>query len=82
MAHRNYSKVCDQQGQGTLLLEGPGFVGSDLPEVIVTQAPWLGEHTREIAVQQLGLSGEEIQTLIDEEILEEPPAEFHTGFAG
>ena len=76
MAHRNYPKVCDQQGQGTLLLEGPAFLGTDLPEVIVTQAPWLGEHTREIASEQLGLSDEEIQRLIDEDVLEDPPESF------
>ena len=76
MAHRNYAKVCDQQGQGPLLLEGPAFLGSDLPDVIVTQAPWLGEHTREIASQDLGLSDEEIQALVDEEILEDPPESF------
>ena len=76
MAHRNYSKVCEQQGQGPLLLEGPAFLGSDLPEVIVTQAPWLGEHTREIASRDLGLTDEEIETLVNEEILEDPPESF------
>ena len=55
-----------------MLLEGPTFLGTDLPEVVVTQAPWLGEHTREIASRVLGLSDAETQTLIDEEVLEEP----------
>ena len=36
------------------------------------QAPWLGEHTREVASRVLGLSEAETQTLIDEEVLEEP----------
>jgi crotonobetainyl-CoA:carnitine CoA-transferase CaiB-like acyl-CoA transferase len=76
LAHRNYPKLCDQQGLGSMLLEGPPFLGSDMPEVIISQAPWLGEHTREIALSLLGLSPEEIQALVDEEVLEDPPAEF------
>jgi crotonobetainyl-CoA:carnitine CoA-transferase CaiB-like acyl-CoA transferase len=40
------------------------------------QAPLLGEHTREIARQRLGLSESEIEALIDEGVLEDPPAEF------
>ncbi len=72
MTHRNYAKLVDQQGLGSMLLEGPAFLGTDLPEVVVTQAPWLGEHTREIASRVLGLSDAETQTLIDEEVLEEP----------
>jgi crotonobetainyl-CoA:carnitine CoA-transferase CaiB-like acyl-CoA transferase len=76
LAHRNYPKLVDQQGLGSMLLEGPPFLGSDMPEVIVHQAPWLGEHTREIAADLLGLSDREIQSLIDEQVLEDPPGEF------
>ena len=36
----------DQQEIGPMVVEGPAFHGSDLPEPIVTQAPRLGEHTR------------------------------------
>jgi crotonobetainyl-CoA:carnitine CoA-transferase CaiB-like acyl-CoA transferase len=76
LAHRNYPKLVDQQGLGSMLMEGPPFLGSDMPEVIVHQAPWLGEHTREIAADLLGLSDREIQSLIDEQVLEDPPGEF------
>ncbi len=76
MAHRNYPKLLDQQDLAPILLEGPAFLGSDLPEVIVTQAPLLGEHTREIASRRLGLAEEEIQALVDEGVLEDPPGEF------
>ncbi len=76
LAHRGYCKLLDQQGLGTMLVEGPPFLGSDLPEVLISQAPWLGEHTREVASRLLGLTDEDIQALIDDGVLEDPPAEF------
>ena len=76
MAHRGYPKLVDQQGLGTILLEGPAFLGTDLPEVLVSQAPWLGEHTREVASTILGLGDEEIESLIADGTLEDPPGEF------
>lgn len=76
LAHRGYAKLVDQQGLTTMLLEGPAFLASDMPEVIVTQAPWLGEHTREIARDVLGLGDDEIERLVAECVLEDPPAEF------
>jgi crotonobetainyl-CoA:carnitine CoA-transferase CaiB-like acyl-CoA transferase len=76
MAHRGYPKLVDQQELAAILLEGPGFLGSDLPEVLTEQAPMLGEHTREIASRLLGLSAEAIQELVDEGVLEDPPTEF------
>ena len=74
--HRGYPKLVVQPGYESLVLEGPPFLGSDLPEPIVGPAPWLGEHTREVAREVLGLSDGEIQALIDEGILEDPPKEF------
>jgi crotonobetainyl-CoA:carnitine CoA-transferase CaiB-like acyl-CoA transferase len=76
MTHRNYAKFVDQPGLGTILLEGPAFIGSDLPEVITRPAPWLGEHTREIASRLLGLSDDEIESLIEAKVLEDPPEEY------
>ena len=76
MAHRGYPKLVDQQGLTSMLLEGPGFLASDMPEVIVTQAPWLAEHTRDIAREELGLGDEEIDRLIAEGVLEDPPEGF------
>lgn len=76
LTFRGYPKLVDQQGLTTMLLEGPAFLGSDLPEVIVTQAPWLGEHTREVAERLLGLSPAEIEDLVQKDVLEDPPAEF------
>ncbi len=76
MLHRDYAKPVEQQELSTLLLEGPAFTGTDLPEVITLQAPLLGEHTREIARRLLGLSDQEIEGLVAEGVLEDPPAEF------
>ena len=39
-------------------------------------APLLGEHSRQIAKRLLGLADDEIQRLVDEGVLEDPPAEF------
>jgi len=76
LAHRGYPKLVDQQGLTTMLLEGPAFLASDMPEVVVTQAPWLGEHTREIARDLLGLAADEIERLVEEGVLEDPPTAF------
>ena len=76
LAHRGYAKVVDQQGVGTMMMEGPAFLGTDIPEPIVTQAPWIGEHTREIARDLLGLSAREIEQLVAEGVLEDPPEVF------
>ena len=75
-AHRGYPKLVVQPDYESILLEGPLFLGSDLPEVIVEPAPKLGEHTREIAKRLLGLSESEIEALMEEGVLEDPPKEF------
>jgi crotonobetainyl-CoA:carnitine CoA-transferase CaiB-like acyl-CoA transferase len=76
LQHRGYPKLVVQPGYESLVLEGPPFLGSDLPEPIVAPAPLLGEHTREVAREVLGLSDGEIQKLIYEGVLEDPPKEF------
>jgi crotonobetainyl-CoA:carnitine CoA-transferase CaiB-like acyl-CoA transferase len=76
LAHRGYPKLVVQPDYASVLVEGPPFLGSDLPEPIVAPAPLLGEHTREIARELLGLSDAEIQALIEAGVLEDPPKEF------
>ncbi|MEE3328722.1 MAG: CoA transferase [Myxococcota bacterium] len=76
MLHRDYAKPVEQQELSTILLEGPAFLGSDLPDVIIGQAPLLGEHTREIAQELLGLSLAEVESLMAEGVLEDPPGEY------
>ncbi len=76
LLHRGYPKLVVQPDYESLMLEGPAFLGSDLPEVVTEPAPMLGEHTREIARELLGLSETEIEALIAEGVIEDPPAEF------
>jgi crotonobetainyl-CoA:carnitine CoA-transferase CaiB-like acyl-CoA transferase len=76
LLHRNYPKLVVQPDYESILVEGPPFLGSDLPEPIVGPAPRLGEHTREVARELLGLSDGEIQALIDARVIEDPPKEF------
>ncbi len=77
LAARDYLKPIDQKPLGRIVLEGPAFRGSDLPDPIVRPAPMLGEHTREVCRELLDLSDPEIDRLIAEGALEEwtpPPA--------
>lgn len=76
MLHRDYARPVQQQELSTILLEGPAFIGSDLATVITEQAPMLGEHTRDIARRLLHLDESEIDQLIANGTLEEPPSEF------
>jgi crotonobetainyl-CoA:carnitine CoA-transferase CaiB-like acyl-CoA transferase len=76
LQHRGYPKLVVQPGYESIVVEGPPFLGSDLPDPIVGPAPLLGEHTREVAREILGLSDDEIQALIDAGVLEDPPKEF------
>ena len=70
-----YCTPIEQPGIGPIVLEGTPFRGSDLPRPIATPAPKLGEHTREIARQDLGLSDAEVEELIEQGVLEDPPPE-------
>ncbi len=76
LLHRGYPKLVVQPDYESLMLEGPPFLGSDLPEVVTEPAPLLGEHTRDIARELLGLTDAEIEALIEEGVIEDPPAEF------
>ena len=52
--------------------DGPvRFRGSDLPGPIIRPAPQLGEHTREVCRDLLGLGDEEIERLIADGVLED-----------
>ncbi len=70
LAERRYHRPIEQPPIGRLVLEGPAFRGSELPEEIIGPAPALGEHTREIAAELLGLSEVEIEKRIADGVLE------------
>lgn len=57
---------------GDLKLEGALFESTGMPDPIITPAPMLGEHTREICRDVLGMSDDEIDELIAAGALEEP----------
>ena len=76
LLHRGYPKLVVQPDYEALMLEGPAFLGSDLPEVVTEPAPMLGQHTREVARELLGLSDTAIEALIEEGVIEDPPTEF------
>ena len=73
LAARGYLIPLEQPGLGPIVLEGPAFHGSDLPEPLVGPAPLLGQHTRRIAAERLGLSAAEIEELVVAGVLEDPP---------
>ena len=60
---RGFPVTLDQPGLGPILVEGPAFTGSALPEPLCGPAPLLGEHTEEICRDLLGLDPAEIASL-------------------
>ena len=76
LAHRGYPKMVVQPDYESLMIEGPPFLGDDLPDPIVEPAPMLGEHTRDVASRVLGLDASEIEKLIEAGVIEDPPKEF------
>jgi crotonobetainyl-CoA:carnitine CoA-transferase CaiB-like acyl-CoA transferase len=67
---RGYPQEVMQPGVGEMLLEGPAFHATGMLEPIVAPAPGLGQHTREIAHELLGLSDDEIDKLVADGALE------------
>lgn len=67
---RGWTLDVDQPGAGPMRLEGPAFLASAMAPPYTTPAPGLGQHTREIAVELLGLGQAEIDQLIADGVLE------------
>jgi len=67
---RGYARWLEQQGLGWMAFEGPCFRASGMSDIHLEQAPRVGEHTREIARDLLGLAPDEIEARIAEGILE------------
>jgi crotonobetainyl-CoA:carnitine CoA-transferase CaiB-like acyl-CoA transferase len=72
LASRGYHRPIEQPGLGKLVLEGPAFHGTELPEPIIGPAPALGQHTREVCAELLGMRNYEIDRLIADGVLEVP----------
>ena len=69
---RGYPRWVDQQELGWIGFEGPPFRASGMADVRIFQAPLLGEHTRAICRDLLGLAHDEIEALVDAGTLEVP----------
>ena len=58
-----------------IVFDGPGFRGSRMPFPVITRAPWVGEHTRDVCRDLLGMESDEVERLISAGALEvTPPA--------
>jgi crotonobetainyl-CoA:carnitine CoA-transferase CaiB-like acyl-CoA transferase len=68
-----YARFVEQPGVGRMALEGPAFAASGMSDVAIAPAPELGAHTREIARTLLGMSDAQIEALVAEGALEDPP---------
>ena len=69
---RGYPRWLEQQDAGWMAFEGPCFRATGMSDVVVFQAPKVGEHTREITGSLLGLSDEETESLVTAGVLEVP----------
>lgn len=69
---RGYPRWVDQQDLGWIAFEGPCFQASGMSDVRIFQAPKVGEHTRAIARELLGLPETEIDSLVEAGVLEVP----------
>ncbi len=68
-----YARFVDQPGLGRMALEGPPFAATGMSDADVRPAPDLGQHTREIARTLLGMSDAQIDVLVADGALEDPP---------
>ena len=67
-----YPRWVHQQDLGWMAFEGPCWKATGMADAVVKQAPKVGEHTREIAREMLGLSDPEVEVLVDTGALEVP----------
>jgi crotonobetainyl-CoA:carnitine CoA-transferase CaiB-like acyl-CoA transferase len=68
-----YAREVEVPELGRFSLEGPCWSASAMADADVRTSPKLGEHTREIARELLGLSDAEIEKLVAAGALEDPP---------
>jgi crotonobetainyl-CoA:carnitine CoA-transferase CaiB-like acyl-CoA transferase len=78
IAFRGFLRPVDQPELGTVIFEGPAFVGDALPQPIVRRAPRLGEHTRVVCGELLGLTNAEMEDLFARGVLEEQTSQLPT----
>jgi crotonobetainyl-CoA:carnitine CoA-transferase CaiB-like acyl-CoA transferase len=69
---RGFPTHIDQPGAGSLIVDGSSFAASGMAPPVMAAAPALGEHTRVIARELLGLDDDEIDQLVVSGVLEVP----------
>jgi crotonobetainyl-CoA:carnitine CoA-transferase CaiB-like acyl-CoA transferase len=74
LRQRGYPRQIHQPGTGDLFLEGAAFLSAAMDGPAIGPAPALGQHTRQIARDRLGLDDSEIDRLIAVGVLEVTPA--------
>ena len=67
---RGFPRWMDQQVTGRIAMEGPAFRATGTRDIVLYQAPRLGEHTREICRSLLALDDAAIDKLIADGALE------------
>ena len=72
LTQRGFPLEVFQPGAGNLVLEGPCFYGSEMPTPPVHAAPLLGEHTRQICIEELNMEPAEVERLVELGALEGP----------
>jgi crotonobetainyl-CoA:carnitine CoA-transferase CaiB-like acyl-CoA transferase len=70
---RRFAVQIDQPGVGPLVLDGAAFRGARMTGPDIRRAPDLGEHTRQIARDLLGLDDDAIDRLLAAGVLETTP---------
>lgn len=70
---RGYLRPVEQPDLGSIVLEGPAWRATRIPEPITRPAPRLGADTRAICTTLLGLDEHDVDRLIAERVLEVPP---------
>jgi crotonobetainyl-CoA:carnitine CoA-transferase CaiB-like acyl-CoA transferase len=74
---RGFLVGMDQPGLGQVVLEGACITGSGMAAPVIGPAPFIGEHTRDFCVQDLGMDAALVEELIAAGALEAtdgPPA--------
>ncbi|GJM37504.1 MAG: putative CoA-transferase [Acidimicrobiales bacterium] len=70
---RGYLQWLEQPPIGRMIFEGGAFQATGMIGPDIFPAPGLGEHTREIAVDWLGVPAEELESLVASGVLETDP---------
>ena len=70
LAERGFLAQVDQQGLGSIVMAGPCFTGSGMGPPVISQAPFIGEHSRRFCTEDLGMDPDRVGALIESGALE------------